>query len=55
MAEKTYKDVSEAIRKATEMQNKHGMVFLVGKDDKGSYFIQSKDTGKKYKKGGRVY
>ena len=55
MAEKNYKDLSDAIKKATELQSKTGQMYLVGKDAKGSYFIQRPKDGSKYKKGGRVY
>jgi len=55
MSDKTYKDMSDAIKEATSLQNKTGMLYLVGKNDKGSYFVQSARTGKKFRKGGRVY
>jgi len=51
----SYKDLSDAMKKATELQNKTGQIYLVGKDAKGSYFIQRRKDGSKYKKGGRVY
>ena len=34
----SYKDLSDAMKKATELQNKTGQIYLVGKDAKAIFF-----------------
>lgn len=56
MSKKISKDLSDAMKKATDLQNKTGEIYLVGQDKKGSYFVQKfKDGSRYYKKGGRIF